>query len=98
MNSNSHIGFSDDEQVERWKEEKKKLLEDFMTKEGETEFLRQQLNQIQARAENEKKEKAVLIQELEKKYKAEIDQLLKEKSSLESQMQYQVFKYFILHQ
>lgn len=68
-----------------------------MTKEGETEFLRQQLNQIQTRAENEKKEKSDLIVELEKKYKAEIDRLLKEKSSLESQMQLQVLKFFITH-
>ncbi|XP_016836577.1 uncharacterized protein LOC100679381 isoform X2 [Nasonia vitripennis] len=90
---NSVVLVTDDEQVERWKEEKKKLLEDFMTKEGETEFLRQQLNQIQTRAENEKKEKAILIQELEKKYKAEIDRLLKEKSSLESQMQYQTLQF-----
>ncbi|KAJ8687975.1 hypothetical protein QAD02_023770 [Eretmocerus hayati] len=83
---------SDDEQVTQWQEEKKKLLEDFMTKEGETEFLRQQLNQIQMRAENAKKEQAHMMEEQGQKLRAEITALSKEKSSLESQLQLQNLK------
>jgi predicted RNase H-like nuclease (RuvC/YqgF family) len=83
---------SDDEQVEKWKEEKQKLLEDFMTKEGETEFLRQQLTQIQTRAENAKKEQSRIMEEQIQKFREEINGLLKEKTSLESQLQLQVLK------
>ncbi|XP_058802364.1 uncharacterized protein LOC131670639 [Phymastichus coffea] len=84
---NNIVMVSDDDQVAKWKEEKKKLLEDFMTKEGETEFLRQQLNQIQARAENVKKEQACLLEEKERQMTAEKNALLKEKATLESSIQ-----------
>ncbi|XP_011498990.1 PREDICTED: uncharacterized protein LOC105363094 [Ceratosolen solmsi marchali] len=87
--SNNVVLVSDDDQVEKWKEEKQKLLEDFMTKEGETEFLRQQLFQIQMRAENAKKEQTRLMEEQVQKLRGEISGLLKEKTALETQLQLQ---------
>ncbi|XP_014210821.1 uncharacterized protein LOC106641092 [Copidosoma floridanum] len=84
---------SDDEQVENWKEEKKKMLEDFLTKEGETEFLRQQLNQIQARAEKAKIEQARASEEQMEVLRLKINALTKEKTSLESQLEIQNFQF-----
>lgn len=85
----------DDDQLEKLKEENKKLLSDFLTKEGETEFLRQQLQQIRSRAESEKQQQARLMDEQMQKLKAQLNVLLKEKISLESQLQLQVNTKFI---
>lgn len=82
--------YPDDEQLLKLKLENKKLQDDFMTKEGETEFLRQQLNQIQTRAENEKKKQSHLMEEQMSKLRVEISALTKEKNSLETQLQLQV--------
>lgn len=68
-----------------------------MTKEGETEFLRQQISQIQMRFENDKKEQARLLQEQDKRSKAEIEQLKRDRNAMETQLQYQVCKLIFLY-
>lgn len=68
-----------------------------MTKEGETEFLRQQLIQIQTRAENNKKEQARLLEEKERQFNQEKAALLKKTSSLESSIQLLVFFSLRIH-
>lgn len=82
----------DDDQIEKWKEEKKKLLGDFLTKEGEIEFLRLKISQVQTRYENEKKEQSRLMQEQDRRSKAEIEKLVKDKSIMESRIEYHVCK------
>ena len=62
-----------------------------MTKEGETEFLRQQLSQIQARALKKQQELTREMEEQAQKYRKEINILVKDKVSLESQLQLQVY-------
>lgn len=73
-------------------QENKKLLDDFMTKEGETVFLRSQLQQTQLRAENEKIEKARFIEEQASRHRAELDALHKEKENLKTQNEFQVVR------
>ncbi|CAB0030258.1 unnamed protein product [Trichogramma brassicae] len=87
-NSTSNIVLvSDGEEVAKLKEENKKLLDDFMTKEGETEFLRQHLNQMQQRYEAAKKEQERIIKEERMKFEADRNELMKRNTALESELQ-----------
>ena len=62
-----------------------------MTKEGETEFLRQQLKQVIMRSDNEKKEKTLLLEEQLQKHQNQMNEIRKEKDSLKTQMELKVF-------
>lgn len=86
--------FIDDRQLERLKNENKKLLNDFITKDGETVFLRQQLQQTQIRAENEKLQKMHLIEDQANRHRSEINKICKEKEQLKTQIELQVNIYF----
>ncbi|XP_014228471.1 uncharacterized protein LOC106653517 [Trichogramma pretiosum] len=91
-NSTSNIVLvSDGEEVAKLKEENKKLLDDFMTKEGETEFLRQHLNQMQQRYEAAKKEQERIIKEERMKFEADRNELMKKNTALESELQLKTF-------
>lgn len=79
--------------MERLKNENKKLLDDFITKDGETVFLRQQLQQIQLRAENEKLQKMHLIEDQANRHRQEINKICKEKEQLKTQIELQVNVY-----
>lgn len=81
--------------MEKLKNENEKLLNDFITKDGETVFLRQQLQQIQLRTENEKLEKMRLIEEQANNHRLEINKFYKEKEQLKTQLELQVYIYFI---
>lgn len=83
--------------MDKLKNENKKLLNDFITKDGETVYLRQQLQQIQLRAENEKLEKLRLIEEQANNHRLEINKIYKEKEQLKTQLELQVNIYFILY-
>ena len=78
------------EHIEKWQEEKKKLLDDFMAKEGETEFLRQKINQLMMRSENDKKEKECQMQEQFQKHQTQIIEVRKEKDTLKTQLELKV--------
>ncbi|GAB1869537.1 hypothetical protein CAJAP_10616 [Camponotus japonicus] len=80
---------SDDKELEKLKNENKKLLNDFITKDGETVYLRQQLQQIQLRTENEKLEKLRLIEEQANNHRLEIGKIYKEKEQLKTQLELQ---------
>lgn len=77
-------------ELEKLKLENKKLLNDFITKEGEAVFLRNQLQQTQLRSENEKLEKARFIEEQENRHRTEISAICKEKEHLKTQLELQV--------
>lgn len=85
-----------DVELEKLKEENKKLLDDFITKDGETVFLRQQLQQNQLRAENEKLEKMRLNEEQANRHRSEINKICKEKEQLKTQIELQVSIFFYL--
>ncbi|XP_072755472.1 uncharacterized protein Mus304 isoform X2 [Anoplolepis gracilipes] len=78
---------SDDKELEKLKNENKKLQNDFTTKDGETVYLRQQLQQLQLRAENEKLEKMRLIEEQANNHRLEINKIYKEKEQLKTQLE-----------
>ncbi|XP_071643287.1 uncharacterized protein Mus304 isoform X1 [Temnothorax longispinosus] len=78
-----------DKELEKLKTENKKLLNDFITKDGETAFLRQQLQQTQLRIENEKLEKMRLIEEQANRHRSEINKIYKEKEQLKTQLELQ---------
>lgn len=80
---------SDDKELEKLKNENKKLLNDFITKDGETVYLRQQLQQIQLRTENEKLEKMHLIEEQANSHRLEVNEICKEKEQLKTQLELQ---------
>lgn len=71
-------------------------MNDFITKDGETAFLRQQLQQTQLRVENEKLEKMRLIEEQASRHRSEINKIYKEKEQLKTQLELQVSIYFYL--
>ncbi|KYN36520.1 hypothetical protein ALC56_09115 [Trachymyrmex septentrionalis] len=79
----------DGKELEKLKTENKKLLNDFITKDGETAFLRQQLQQTQLRVENEKLEKMRLIEEQANRHRSEINKIYKEKEQLKTQLELQ---------
>ncbi|KYN09509.1 hypothetical protein ALC57_18377 [Trachymyrmex cornetzi] len=79
----------DDKELEKLKTENKKLLNDFITKDGETAFLRQQLQQTQLRVENEKLEKMRLIEEQANRHRSEINKIYKEKEQLKTRFELQ---------
>ncbi|KYM98586.1 hypothetical protein ALC62_10554 [Cyphomyrmex costatus] len=79
----------DGKELEKLKTENKKLLNDFITKDGETAFLRQQLQQTQLRVENEKLEKMRLIEEQANRHTAEINKICNEKEQLKTQLELQ---------
>lgn len=79
----------DDKELEKLKNENKKLLNDFITKDGETVFLRQQLQQAQLRVENEKLEKMHLIEEQANRHRSEVNDICKEKERLKMQLELQ---------
>ncbi|CAK9801082.1 hypothetical protein ANTQUA_LOCUS2692 [Anthophora quadrimaculata] len=79
-------------ELERLKAENKKLLDDFITKEGEAVFLRNQLQQTQLRAENDKLEKARFIEQQENRHRTEINAICKEKEHLKTQLELQTFE------
>ena len=82
--------------MEKLKTENKKLLNDFITKDGETVFLRQQLQQTQLRIENEKLEKMRLIEEQANRHRSEINKIYKEKEQLKTRLELQVSFIFLL--
>lgn len=82
--------------MDKLKTENKKLLNDFITKDGETAFLRQQLQQTQLRVENEKLEKMRLIEEQANRHRSEINKIYKEKEQLKTQLELQVSTFFYL--
>ncbi|KAL6266027.1 hypothetical protein P5V15_002881 [Pogonomyrmex californicus] len=88
QNRNNFI-VSDNKELEKLKTENKKLLNDFITKDGETVFLRQQLQQTQLRFENEKLEKIRLIEEQANRHQIEINKIYKEKEQLKTQLEIQ---------
>lgn len=77
-------------ELEKLKFENKKLLNDFITKEGEAVFLRNQLQQTQLRAETDKLEKVRLIEALENQHRTEMNTVCKEKEHLKTQLELQV--------
>ncbi|XP_011061730.1 PREDICTED: uncharacterized protein LOC105150397 [Acromyrmex echinatior] len=79
----------DGKELEKLKTENKKLLNDFITKDGETAFLRQQLQQTQLRVENEKLEKMRLIEEQANRHRSEINKIYKEKEQLKTRLELQ---------
>ncbi|XP_076249757.1 mutagen-sensitive 304 isoform X2 [Calliopsis andreniformis] len=79
-------------ELEKLKLEHKKLLNDFITKEGEAVFLRNQLQQTQLRAENERLEKTRFIEEQANRHRTEINALCKEKEHLKTQLELQTFE------
>ena len=81
--------------MEKLKTENKKLLNDFITKDGETVFLRQQLQQTQLRIENEKLEKMRLIEEQANRHRSEINKIYKEKEQLKTRLELQVSFIFL---
>lgn len=89
--------FVDNSELERLRTENKKLLTNFITKDGETVFLRQQLQQIQLRAENEKLEKMHLIEEQANQHRSKINKICKEKEKLKTQIELQVRVYIFIH-
>jgi len=72
-------------------------LNDFITKDGETVFLRQQLQQIQLRVENEKLEKMHLIEEQANRHRSEINKIYKEKEQLKTQLELHVSIFFVCY-
>ncbi|KOC65099.1 ATR-interacting protein mus304 [Habropoda laboriosa] len=79
-------------ELEKLKSENKKLLDDFITKEGEAVFLRNQLQQTQLRAENDKLEKTRFIEQQENRHRTEINAICKEKEHLKTQLELQAFE------
>ncbi|XP_046413375.1 uncharacterized protein LOC124176303 isoform X1 [Neodiprion fabricii] len=93
--TNDAINISDDSilrQLEKLKLENQKLLADCLTKEGETLFLRNQLQQTQTRAEHEKLEKARQIEEQANQYRSELDQAIKKEEVLKTQLDFQTLQ------
>ncbi|XP_029177236.1 uncharacterized protein LOC114945273 isoform X2 [Nylanderia fulva] len=85
----NNIIVPDNKELEKLKNENKKLLNDFITKDGETVYLRQQVQQIQLRTENEKLEKMRLIEEQANTHRLEINKICKEKEQLKTQLELQ---------
>ncbi|KAI4485862.1 hypothetical protein M0804_006351 [Polistes exclamans] len=81
-----------EKELNKLKTERDKLLNDFIMKDGETVFLRNQLQMTQMRIENDKIEKMHLIEEQSKKHKTEIDQIIKEKEDLKTQLELKAFE------
>lgn len=79
-------------ELEKLKYENQKLLNDFITKEGEAVFLRNQLQQTQLRAENDRLEKTRFIEEQENRHRSEINIICKEKENLKTQLELQTFE------
>ncbi|KAL2728306.1 hypothetical protein V1477_017582 [Vespula maculifrons] len=81
-----------EKELNKLKLERNKLLNDFIMKDGETVFLRNQLQQTQVRAENDKVEKMHLIEEQAKQHRTEINQIFKEKEDLKTQLDLQALE------
>ncbi|XP_076163549.1 mutagen-sensitive 304 isoform X2 [Ptiloglossa arizonensis] len=79
-------------ELEKLKHENEKLLNDFITKEGEAVFLRNQLQQTQLRAENDRLEKTRFIEEQENRHRTEMHTICKEKEYLKTQLELQTFE------
>ena len=79
-------------ELEKLKSENKQLLNNFITKEGEAVFLRNQLQQTQMRAENDRAEKTRFIEEQESRHRTEINVICKEKEHLKTQLELQTFE------
>lgn len=87
----------DDKELEKLRNENKKLLDNFITKDGENVFLRQQLQQNQLRVENEKLEKMRLMEEQANRHRTEINNICKEKELLKTQLELQVYILYTLY-
>lgn len=83
-------------ELEKIKAEKEKLLNSVITKDGEIEFLRQQLNSIQQRAQNITLENTRQREKEAKQDRLEIDNLRKKNEQLKSQLEVQVIDIFIV--
>ncbi|KAK2585501.1 hypothetical protein KPH14_010152 [Odynerus spinipes] len=81
-----------EKELDKLKTEKTKLLNDFIMKDGETVFLRNQLQQTQVRADNDKLEKMRLLEEQANRHRAEINQICKEKEDLKTQLDLQALE------
>ncbi|XP_076643967.1 mutagen-sensitive 304 [Halictus rubicundus] len=79
-------------ELEKLKLENKKLLNDFITKEGEAVFLRNQLQQTQLRAETDRMEKTRFIEEQANRHRTEMNAICKEKEYLKTQLELQTFE------
>ncbi|XP_043250218.1 uncharacterized protein LOC122396138 [Colletes gigas] len=79
-------------ELEKLRQENKKLLNDFITKEGETVFLRNQLQQTNMRAELDTVEKTRFIEAQENRHRTEVNTLCKEKEHLKTQLELQTFE------
>ncbi|XP_015429517.1 PREDICTED: uncharacterized protein LOC107186210 [Dufourea novaeangliae] len=80
------------QELEKLKFENKKLLNDFITKDGEAVFLRNQLQQTQLRAKTDKLEKTRFIEEQENRHRTEMNSICKEKEQLKTQLELQTFE------
>ncbi|XP_012270881.1 uncharacterized protein LOC105694610 [Orussus abietinus] len=70
----------------------KKLLEDFITKQGETDFLRKQLQQLKIRLDTANMENVRLIEEQTARHKAELNAVHKEQEKLKTQLDFQTLQ------
>lgn len=82
--------------MEKLKSENKQLLNNFITKEGEAVFLRNQLQQTQMRADSDRAEKARFIEEQESRHRTEINVICKEKEHLKTQLELQVGNFWVM--
>ncbi|KAK0181391.1 hypothetical protein PV327_003682 [Microctonus hyperodae] len=78
--------------LEKLESDYEKLLNELTAKEGETIFLRNQLQRAQVKAEKENIEKAKLMEEQAIKFRSEINSLYKEKESMKTQFQFQTLQ------
>ncbi|KAK0077499.1 hypothetical protein PV325_003897 [Microctonus aethiopoides] len=78
--------------LEKLESDYEKLLNQLTAKEGETIFLRNQLQRAQVKAEKENIEKTKLIEEQAIKFRSEINSLYKEKESMKTQFQFQTLQ------
>ncbi|XP_066601091.1 uncharacterized protein [Prorops nasuta] len=81
-----------DKEIEKLKTEIEKLRSDFVTKDGETVFLRQQLQQVQMRTNNERLGRTRLMEEQANQHRLEINAICKEKESLQTQLELQTLQ------
>ncbi|XP_053986293.1 uncharacterized protein LOC128880332 isoform X1 [Hylaeus volcanicus] len=79
-------------ELKKLKHENEKLLNNFITKEGEAVFLRNQLQQTQLRAENDRLEKTRFIEEQENRHRTEMNTICKAKEHLKTQLELQTFE------
>ncbi|KAG7200955.1 hypothetical protein KM043_003315 [Ampulex compressa] len=78
--------------VEQLRIENQKLLNNFMTKEGEAAFLRKQLEQAQLKAESDLIERTRFLEEQASRHKSEITVISNEKERMKTQLDLQALE------